>query len=73
MDLLVVIAQLVKDLLGSLNPLRLFKHEYRASFCEVWKRESLVLKIGYVVGAVGLLALIALLLFAAWHGYKNWN
>lgn len=71
MDLFIVIAQLVKDLLGSLNPLRLFRHGYRVSFREVWNRESLVLKIGYVVGTVGLLTLIAVLLFAAWRIYNQ--
>lgn len=72
MDLLVIIVQLVHDLLGSLNPLRLFRRVYRSSFREIWKRESLVLKVGYVVGTVGFLSLIAVLLFAAWQGYKNW-
>lgn len=69
-DLLVIIAQLIKDLLGSLNPLRLFKRDYRASFREIWKRESIVLKLGYVVGIVGLLVLVGVLVLFAWHFYK---
>jgi hypothetical protein len=72
-DLLVIIAQLVKDLLGSLNPLRLFKRNYRASFREVWKHESIVLKLGYVVGIIGLLVLIGVLVLFAWQGYKQMN
>ena len=60
MDLLVTIVQIVKDLLGSLNPLRLFKRDYRGSFREVWRQEPLVFRIGYILGTVGLLLLIAL-------------
>ena len=60
MDLLVTVIQILKDLLGSLNPLRLFKPGYRDSFREVWRQEPLIFRIGYVLGTVGLLVLIAL-------------
>jgi len=63
MDLLVTIVQIVKDLLGSLNPFRLFKRDYRGSFREIWRQEPFVFRIGYVLGAVGLLLLIALVVF----------
>lgn len=63
MDLLVTIIQIAKDLLGSLNPFRLFKRDYRSSFLKVWRQEPLVFRIGYVLGAVGLLLLIALAVF----------
>lgn len=73
MDLLVVIAQIVKDLLGNLNPLRLFERAYRTSFRDVWQSESIVLKIGYVVGVIALVFLGAVLLLAAWQGLKKWG
>lgn len=63
MDLFVTIIQIVKDLLGSLNPFRLFRRDYRGSFWEVWRQEPLVFRIGYVLGAIGLLVLIALAVF----------
>jgi hypothetical protein len=72
MDLLVVIAQLVKDLLGNLNPFRLFRRDYRASFHDLWERESRVARAGYVLGTVGLLILLAVVAFAVWQGYRHW-
>ena len=60
MDLLVTIVQIVKDLLGSLNPFRLFERDYRASFRDLWREEPRVFRIGYVLGILGLLALLAL-------------
>lgn len=68
MDLLVTIVQIVKDLLGSLNPLRLFKGDYRASFRDLWRQESRVFRIGYVLGIFGLLVLLALIALAIWRG-----
>jgi hypothetical protein len=70
MDLLVTIVQIVKDLLGSLNPLRLFSRDYRASFRGVWQREPRVFRVGYVLGALGLLALLALAAFLLWRGMR---
>lgn len=63
MDLLVTIVQIVKDLLGSLNPFRLFRPDYRGSFRKVWRREPFVFLIGYVLGTIGLLVLVALVIF----------
>ncbi len=63
MDLLVTIIQIVKDLLGSVNPLRLFRRDYRDSFWKVWGQEPLVFRIGYVLGAISLFVLIALAVF----------
>ena len=68
MDLLVTIAQIVKDLLGSLNPIRLFKRDYRASFRDLWWQEPRVFRIGYVLGIFGLLVLLALVALAVWRG-----
>lgn len=68
MDLLVTIVQIVKDLLGSLNPFRLFRRDYRGSFWEVWRQEPLVFRVGYVVGTIGLLVLIALAVSWFWRG-----
>ena len=70
MDLLVTIVQISKDLLGSLNPLRLFRRDYRASFRQVWQPESRVFRIGYVLGALGLLALLALAAFVLWRSTR---
>jgi hypothetical protein len=70
MELLVSIVQIVKDLLGSLNPLRLFNRDYRAWFRDVWQEERLVFRIGYVLGAFGLLALLALVALAIWRGVR---
>lgn len=60
MDLLIVIAQLVKDLLGSLNPFKLLNKSYRARMRELWRQESVVSKIGYVIGIFLLLVLLAM-------------
>ena len=67
MELLVSIVQIVKDLIGSLNPLRLFNRDYRASFRDLWQQEPLVFRIGYVLGGLGLLAVLALAVFTLWR------
>ena len=68
MELLISIVQIVKDLLGSLNPLRLFRRDYRVWFRSLWHEESLIFRIGYVLGAFGLLVLLALVALAIWRG-----
>ena len=68
MDLLITIVQIVKDLLGSLNPFRLFKRDYRASFRDLWQQEPRVFRIGYVLGILGLLVLLAVVALAVWRG-----
>ena len=55
------------NLLGSLNPLRLFKRDYRASFRGVWQQEPRVFRIGYVLGAIVLMILFALAVFVLWR------
>ena len=60
MGLLITIVQIVKDLLGSLNPVRLFKRDYRASFRDLWRQEPRVFRIAYVLGMLCLLVLLAL-------------
>ena len=70
MELLVSIVQIVKDLLGSLNPLRLFRRDYRVWFRNLWQEEPLVFRIGYVLGAFGLLVLLALVALAIWRGVR---
>ena len=70
MELLVSIVQIVKDLLGSLNPLRLFNRDYRLWFRDVWQEERLIFRIGYVLGAFGLVVLLALLMLAIWRGVR---
>lgn len=70
MDLLVTVVQIVKDLLGNLNPFRLFRRDYRASFRDLWRQEPRVFRIGYVLGVVGLLVLLALVLLAFWRGAR---
>jgi hypothetical protein len=67
MDLLVVIAQLIKDLLGNLNPLRLFRRSYRASVRDLWRQEPRVFRLGYVLGTLGLIAVLALVGFVLWR------
>ncbi len=71
MDLLISIIQIIKDLLGDLNPFRLVKRDYRASFRKLWLQEPRVFRIGYVLGALGLVALLGLLMFAVWR--RNWD
>lgn len=67
MDLLVSVIQIVKDLLGALNPFRLVRRGSRTRFLEVWKHEPMVFRIGYVLGSIGLLALLLL------AGYYMWS
>lgn len=66
MDLLVTIIQIVKDLLGSLNPLRLFGRDYRAAFRNLWRQESHVFRIGFFLGLLGLLILLGLVALTVW-------
>ena len=66
MDLLVTVVQIIKDLLGGLNPFHLFKRDYQAPFFNLWLQESRVFRIGYALGVLGLLVLLGLLAFAAW-------
>jgi len=58
MDLLVVIAQVVKDLLGNLNPFKLLNKSYRARMRDLWRQESAISKIGYVLGMLFFLTLL---------------
>jgi hypothetical protein len=67
MDLLVTIVQIVKDLLGSLKPLRLVSTDYRTSFRNLWRQESRIFRVGYVMGALGLLILLGLVALLAWR------
>ena len=67
MDLLITIVQIVKDLLGSLNPFRLFKRDYRASFRDLGRQEPRVFRIAYVLGMLCLLVLLALVALAVWR------
>lgn len=67
MDLLVTIVQIVKDLLGSLNPFRLLGSDYRASFRNLWQQESWTFRAGYVLGILGLLVLLGALALVAWR------
>ena len=67
MDLLITIVQIVKDLLGSLNPFRLFKRDYRASFRDLRRQQPRVFRIGYVLGMLCLLVLLVLLALVG-HG-----
>ena len=62
MELLAIIAQVLKDLLGSLNPFRLISPPYRRQFVDLWKEEGWVFRIGYVIGGI-LLILVLLSLF----------
>lgn len=63
MDLIVIIVQVIKDLLGNVNPFRLLNSGYRAAVREHWSRSRLIHRIGYVLGIIGatVLALVALL------------
>jgi len=70
MDLLVTIVQIVKDLLGSLNPFRLLGPDYRVSFRNLWRQESRIFRVGYVLGALGLLVLLGLVALLAWQYVK---
>jgi hypothetical protein len=70
MDLLVTIVQIVKDLLGNLNPFRLFRRDYRASFRALWQQEPRVFRVGYALGVLGLLVLLALVLLVFWRGAR---
>lgn len=68
MELFVIVAQLVKDLLGDLNPFRLLNRKYRNQAATTLKSEPPIIKLGYAVGITLLLVLVGLLvlyLFAA--------
>lgn len=67
MDLLFTIVQIVKDLLGSLNPFRLLSQNYRVSFRNLWRQESWTIRVGYVLGVLGLLVLFGLVASFAWR------
>ena len=71
MEILVVVVQIVKDLLGSLNPLRLFRRDYRASFGETWKQEPRIVRIGYVLGILGLVVLLGIAALALFGGLST--
>jgi hypothetical protein len=71
MDLLVTIVQITKDLLGSLNPLRLFRRDYRITFHNLWKQGSLVSRVGYVLGILVFFLLLAVAAVAV-GGRINW-
>ena len=60
MGLFITIVLIVKDLLGSLNPFRLFKRDYRASFRDLRRQQPRVFRFGYVLGMLYLLVLLAL-------------
>jgi hypothetical protein len=70
MDLIAIVVQVLKDLLGPLNPLLLFRSEYRARFCAVWREEGLVFRVGYVLGVLGLAALVSVA--GLWLWTKLW-
>ena len=70
MDLFVIIAQVVKDLLGSLNPFRLFNSDYRLAFREHWHRSGILLRVGYVLGVIGLIVLVWVVCLGVWHVWK---
>ena len=70
MDLIVIIAQVVKDLLGSLNPFRLVNSGYRIAFREHWHRSGVILRAGYVLGLVGLIVLIWVACLGAWRVWQ---
>ena len=59
MDLIITIVLIVKDLLGSLNRVRLFKRDYRASFCDLRRQQPRVFRISYVLGILCLLVRLA--------------
>lgn len=66
MEFLVIVVQILRDLLGNLNPFKLLKADYRASFRAVWEQEPAVFRMGYVLGILGVVALIAVLVLAIW-------
>jgi len=63
---LFVVLQGLLDLLGTLNPFKLLKADYRASFRAVWKQVPTVFRVGYVLGILGVIVLIAVLVLAIW-------
>lgn len=63
MDLLVILLQVVKDLLGNLNPLKLFSRDYRRRFGSIWNEEGLIFRLGYVVGVIFVLIFLIGLVF----------
>lgn len=67
MDLLAIIVQVVKDLLGNLNPFKLVSQSYRRQIVDLWQKEGWVFKIGYVIGGVLLVLLLLSLLLLAFH------
>ncbi|PTQ66545.1 hypothetical protein C8R26_14811 [Nitrosomonas oligotropha] len=58
MDLLLLIVQVIKDLLGSFNPCKLISPSYRREFLNLWQKEIWIFKIGYIVGSILLIALL---------------
>lgn len=71
LELIVVIADGVHDMLRGLNPLSLLNKEKRAAFRAGWQAESTVSKIGFVVGTLLFFLLVGTLLFAAWLGWSQ--
>lgn len=67
MELLAIIVQVVKDLLGNLNPFKLVSQSYRRQFADLWQKEGWVFKIGYVIGGALLVLLLLSLLLLALH------
>ncbi len=71
MDYIVIILQIIRDLLGRLNPFKLLKTDYLASFREIWKQEAVVFRIGYLLGILGVIILIVVLVFMFWKASKG--
>ena len=67
MELLAIILQIIKDLLGNLNPLRLISQSYRRQFLNLLQQERWVFSIGYIIGSIFLIVILLslLLLFIA--------
>lgn len=66
MEFLAIVVQILRDLLDNLNPFKLLKADYRASFRAVWKQEPAVFRMGYVLGIIGMVVLIAVLVLGIW-------
>lgn len=62
MELLVIILQIIKDLLGNLNPFRLISQPYRRQFLNLWRKERWVFRIGYIIGSILLIVILLSLL-----------
>jgi hypothetical protein len=61
MDFLIIIVQVIRDLLSSLNPFKIFGKDQANSFRSTWKTESKLSHIAFIIGVLLLTLFLAIL------------